>query len=76
MGEEKVETLESDGSLLGLVAGLLALLVLVLFSALIFMGLIIRKERSSELYYEETDTHPDHDENSSADDSPIVDNSE
>lgn len=76
MGEEKLETLESDGSLLGLVAGLLALLVLVLFSALIFMGLIIRKERSSELYYEETDTHPDHDENSSADDSPIVDNSE
>ena len=76
MGEEKLETLESDGSLLGLVAGLLALLVLVLFSALIFMGLIIRKERSSELYYEETDTHPDHDENSSADDSPILDNSE
>lgn len=76
MGEEKLDTLESDGSLLGLVAGLLALLVLVLFSALIFMGLIIRKERSSELYYEETDTHPDHDENSSADDSPIVDNSE
>jgi len=76
MGEEKLDTLESDGSLLGLVAGLLALLVLVLFSALIFMGLIIRKERSSELYYEETDTHPDHDENSSADDSPILDNSE
>ena len=75
MGEEKVETLDSDGSLLGLVAGLLALLVLVLFSALIFMGLLIRKERSSEVYYEETDTHPDHD-NSSLDDSPIVDNSE
>ena len=76
MGEEKLETLESDGSLLGLVAGLLALLVLVLFSALIFMGLIIRKERSSELYYEETDTHPDHDENSSAEESPNLDNSE
>ena len=68
--------MESDGSLLGLVAGLLALLVLVLFSALIIMGLLIRKERSLEIYYEETDTHPDHGDNSSLDDSPIVDKSE
>ena len=54
MGEEKIETLESEGSLLGLLVGLLALLVLVLFSVLIFIGLLIRKERTSETYYEDT----------------------
>ncbi len=60
MGEEKIETLESEGSLLGLLVGLLALLVLVLFSVLIFIGLLIRKERTSETYYEDTDTYSEH----------------
>ncbi len=76
MGEEKIEALESDDSLLGLLVGLLALLVLVLFSVLIFMGLLIRKERTSETYYEEDDTYSEHAEDPDSDDEPHADKSE
>ncbi|MEC8548798.1 MAG: S8 family serine peptidase [Candidatus Thermoplasmatota archaeon] len=76
MGGEKIETLESDGSLLGLLVGLLALLVLVLFGALIFIGLLIRKERTSETYYEYDDTYPEHVEDPDPEDGPYVDKSE
>ena len=68
MGDEKIETLESEGSLLGLLVGLLALLVLVLFSVLIFIGLLIRKERTSEAYYEDTDTYSEHVDGTDSDD--------
>ena len=76
MGEEKIEALESDDSLLGLLVGLLALLVLVLFSVLILMGLLIRKERTSETYYEEDDTYSEHAEDPDSDDEPHADKSE
>ena len=76
MGEEKIETLDSDGSLLGLLVGLLALLVLVLFGVLIFIGLLIRKERTSETYYEDGDTYPEHVEDPDSDDGPYGDKSE
>ena len=76
MGEEKIETLDSDGSLLGLLVGLLALLVLVLFGVLIFIGLLIRKERTSETYYEDGDTYPEHVEDPDLDDGPYGDKSE
>ena len=68
MGDEKIETLESEGSLLGLLVGLLALLVLVLFSVLIFIGLLIRKERTSEAYYEDNDTYSEHVDGTDSDD--------
>ena len=73
MGEEKIETLDSDGSLLGLLVGLLALLVLVLFGVLIFIGLLIRKERTSETYYEDGDTYPEYVEDPDSDDGPYGD---
>jgi len=76
MGEEKIEVLESDGSMLGILVGLLALLVLVLFCVLIFMGLIIRKERTSETYYEDDDTHSEHYDNLNPDNDTHIDNSE
>ena len=76
MGEEKIDALESDGSLLELLVGLLALLVLVLFGALIFIGLLIRKERTSETYYEDGDTYPEHVEDPDSDDGPYGDKSE
>ncbi|MFL2954118.1 MAG: S8 family serine peptidase [Candidatus Thalassarchaeaceae archaeon] len=76
MGEEKIETLDSDGSLLGLLVGLLALLVLVLFGVLIFIGLLIRKERTSETYYEDGDTYPEYVEDPDSDDGPYGDKSE
>ena len=76
MGGEKIETLESDGSLLGLLVGLLALLVLVLFGALIFIGLLIRKERTSETYYEYDDTYPEHVEDPDLEGGSYADKSE
>ena len=76
MGEEKIDALESDGSLLGLLVGLLALLVLVLFGALIFIGLLIRKERTPERYYEDDDTYSEHAADPDSDDGPHADKSE
>ena len=76
MGGEKIETLESDGSLLGLLVGLLALLVLVLFGALIFIGLLIRNERTSETYYEYDDTYPEHVEDPDLEGGSYADKSE
>lgn len=76
MGEEKIDALESDGSLLGLLVGLLALLVLVLFGALIFIGLLIRKERTPERYYEDDDTYSEHVADPDSDDGPHADKSE
>ncbi len=76
MGGEKIETLESDGSLLGLLVGLLALLVLVLFGALIFIGLLIRKERTSETYYEYEDRYPEHVEDPDLEGGSYADKSE
>ena len=73
MGEEKIDALESDGSLLGLLVGLLAMLVLVLFGALIFIGLLIRKERTAETYYEDDDTYPEHVEDPDSDDESHAD---
>ena len=75
MGEEKIDALESDGSLLELLVGLLALLVLVLFGALIFIGLLIRKERTPETYYEDDDTYPEHVEDPDSDDGSHADKS-
>ena len=75
MGEEKIDALESDGSLLELLVGLLALLVLVLFGALIFIGLLIRKERTPEIYYEDDDTYPEHVEDPDSDDGSHADKS-
>ncbi|MEK9805390.1 MAG: S8 family serine peptidase [Euryarchaeota archaeon] len=43
MGEEKIVQSDSDNSLMGLVVGILALLVLVLLSALIFAGTQLRE---------------------------------
>ena len=76
MGEEKIDALESDGSLLGLLVGLLALLVLVLFGVLIFIGLLIRKERTPERYYEDDDTYSEHVADPDSDDGPHADKSE
>tara|TARA_B100001939_G_C16578230_1_gene461587 strand:- start:51 stop:596 length:546 start_codon:yes stop_codon:yes gene_type:complete len=58
MGDEKVTSSDSDNSLIGIVVGILALLVLMLLSALIFAGLQLRKQGyfdSDEGYYEETE---------------------
>tara|TARA_A100001388_G_scaffold46689_1_gene30686 strand:+ start:751 stop:2766 length:2016 start_codon:yes stop_codon:yes gene_type:complete len=56
MGEEKVTLSDSDNSLIGILVGILALLVLILLSALIFAGLQLRKQGyfdSDEGYHEE-----------------------
>jgi len=40
----------------------------VLFSVLIFIGLLIRKERTSEAYYEDTDIYSEHVDGTDSDD--------
>ena len=42
MGEEKITLSDSESSFMGIVVGILALLVLVLLSALIFAGIQLR----------------------------------
>ena len=49
--------------------------VLVLFGALIFIGLLIRKERTPETYYEDDDTYPKHVEDPDSDDGSHADKS-
>ena len=55
---------------------MLALLVLVLFGVLILIGLLIRKERTPETYYEEDGTYSEHVENSDSEDESYIDKSE
>ena len=57
MGEEKIVQSDSDNSFMGLVVGILALLVLVLLSALIFAGIQLRERgffgKDDEYYRDE-----------------------
>ncbi|MEC9120762.1 MAG: S8 family serine peptidase [Candidatus Thermoplasmatota archaeon] len=57
MGEEKIVQSDSENSFMGLVVGILALLVLVLLSALIFAGIQLRErgffEKDEEYYTDE-----------------------
>ena len=58
MGEEKIITTSTNNSLMGLIVGILAFLVLVLLSALTFATIKLR-ERGYFEKYEEYDTYQD-----------------
>ena len=57
MGEEKITQSDSESSFMGIVVGILALLVLVLLSALIFAGIQLRDrgffEKDDEIFQDD-----------------------